>query len=81
MQKLLNMSGFFIKKSLNLHFFITKTLLFVFCLCFSLLTIINPVALKTTESFSCNKFSQAVFPSFQQIIKTLFHKQEKKYIL
>ncbi len=72
------MSGFFIKKSFNLHFFITKTLLFLLCLCFSALTIINPVCLKATESFSCSQLAHATFPSFQQIVKTLFRRQEKK---
>jgi stage IV sporulation protein B len=40
--------------------------------------IINPVALKNTETFSCSKTAQAALPSFQKIIKSLFKKEEKK---
>ena len=77
MQKLLNMSGFFHKKSFNLQFFAKKFFVFLLGLCFLVAGIINPVAIENTETFSCNKSAQAALPSIQKIIKKLFKKEEK----
>lgn len=78
MQKLLNMSGFFNKKSFNMRFFASKFFAVLMCLCMFVAGIINPVALKNTETFSCSKTAQAALPSFQKIIKSLLKKEEKK---
>ena len=72
------MSGFFNKKSFNLHFFASKFIAGLVCFCMFFFGVINPISLKTTETFSCNKTAQAALPSFQKIIKTIFGKEEKK---
>lgn len=72
------MSGFFNEKSNKLQYFASKLFVGLMCLCLFVMGIINPVALKNTESFSCNKSHAAALPSIQKIIKSLFKKEEKK---
>ena len=75
------MSGFFIEKSNKLRFFVMKAMFLLTCLCLAFSTIINPISIRATETFSCYKTAQATnIPSFQEIIKTLFNKKEKTHV-
>lgn len=72
------MSGFFIEKSSKMRFFVKKTMFLLLCFCLAFSTIINPISIKATETFSCCKIAQAAcLPSFGEIIKTLFNKKDK----
>lgn len=74
------MSSFFCSvKNFTLKFI--KRFLFVFSVILvTVFTVINPISLKVTQSKLC-AIASSELPSFKQIIKTLFHKQEKKPVL
>ena len=76
MRKLLIMSSFFSGKNKSIFKVfrrICMSLSLILMLCF---TIINPIAVKVTESKLCNIAYSANLPSLKEIVKTLFNKKE-----
>ena len=71
------MSSFFSCKNRGIarglrKFFVSFILVIMACF-----TVINPISVKVTQSKFCNHAYSASFPSFKEIIKTLFNKNEK----
>ena len=81
MRKLLSMSSFFSlknngRKGLLKRIFIS--FMAILSLCF---TVINPIAIKTTESKLCSCASAFEFPDIKKGLKKLFKKTDKKPVL
>lgn len=57
-----------------------RAVLVVFCLMTMIFTIVNPIALKNTPIYSCSTSAYSSLPSFNDIIKGLFKKEEPKQV-
>lgn len=75
------MSSFFSSRNKSSRFCCGKfllTLIMFFVACF---TVINPIAVKSTQSKFCSVASAYEFPSIKKLVKNLFNKKEKTPVL
>ena len=72
------MGSFFSLKNKSVSFFMKKFLLIISVLMLSILTVINPISVKSTQSKFCSVMAAAEFPNVKSIVKTLFGKKVSK---
>lgn len=75
------MSSFFYSKNKSLVSKISRIFVVFVMLVVSCFTVINPISVRVTESKLCSFCCSVSIPNIKEIIKTLFHKKDKKPVL